>query len=116
MAVFLYRVAHGLPVTIWGDGSIICDYFLCLCPCRSTHAGAEIGMNEQHIFNIGGGEEVSLIQLLRTIEEVVTRRAHVEYAPARRFDAPRIVLDSRLTRQERGWQPKVSPTDGLVQT
>ena len=23
--VFLYRVAHGLPVTIWGDGSIIRD-------------------------------------------------------------------------------------------
>ena len=73
-------------------------------------------MNEQRIFNIGGGEEVSLIQLLRTIEEVVGKRAHVEYAPARRLDAPRIVLDTRLARQKLGWQPTVSLADGLVQT
>ena len=99
-----------------GDGSITRDYFYVSDLAEALIAGAEIGMNEQRIFNIGGGEEVSLIQLLRTIEEVVAKRAHVEYAPARRFDAPRIVLDTRLTRQERGWQPKVSPTDGLVQT
>jgi UDP-glucose 4-epimerase len=116
VAVFLYRVAHGLPVTIWGDGSITRDYFYVSDLAEALIAGAEIGMDEQRIFNIGGGEEVSLIQLLRTIEEVVGKRAHVEYAPARRFDAPRIVLDTRLAQQELGWQPKVSLADGLVQT
>ena len=116
VAVFLYRVAHGLPVTIWGDGSITRDYFYVSDLAEALIAGAEIGMNEQRIFNIGGGEEVSLIQLLRTIEEVVGKRAHVEYAPVRRFDAPRIVLDTHLAQQELGWQPKVSLADGLVQT
>jgi UDP-glucose 4-epimerase len=116
VAVFLYRVAHGLPVTIWGDGSITRDYFYVSDLAEALIAGAEIGMNEQRIFNIGGGEEVSLIQLLRMVEEVVGTRAHVEYAPARRFDATRIVLDTRLAQQELGWQPKVSLADGLVQT
>jgi UDP-glucose 4-epimerase len=116
VAAFLYRVAHGLPVTIWDDGSIICEYFYVSDLTEALIAGAEIGMNEQRIFNIGGGEEVSLIQLLRTIEEVAGKRAHVEYAPARRLDAPRIVLDTRMARQELGWQPKVSLADGLVQT
>jgi UDP-glucose 4-epimerase len=42
VAVFLYRVAHGLPVTIWGDGSIICDYFYVSDLAEALIAGAEI--------------------------------------------------------------------------
>ena len=116
VAVFLYRVARGLPVTIWGDGSVTRDYFYVSDLAEALIAGAESELREQRIFNIGGEEEVSLIQLLRMIEEVVGKRAQVEYAPARGFDAPRIVLDTRLARQELGWQPKVSLTDGLRQT
>jgi UDP-glucose 4-epimerase len=116
VTVFLYRVARGLPITIWGDGSVTRDYFYVSDLVEALIAGAERELREQRIFNIGGGEEVSLIQLLNMVEDVVGKRADVEYAPARRFDAPRIVLDTWLARQELGWQPKVSLVDGLVQT
>ena len=116
LAVFLYRVSHGLPVTIWSDGGITRDYLYVSDLAEVLIAGAEGGLDEQRIFNTGGGEEVSLIQLLRMVEEVVGKRAHVEYAPARQFDAPRIVLDTRLAQQELHWKPKVSLADGLVQT
>jgi UDP-glucose 4-epimerase len=116
VAVFLYRVARGLPVTIWGDGSVTRDYFYVSDLGEALIAGAENELREQRIFNIGGEEEVSLIELLRRVEEVVGKRAHVKYAPARGFDAPRIVLDTRLARQELGWKPTVSLTTGLVQT
>jgi UDP-glucose 4-epimerase len=116
VAVFLYRVARGLPVTIWGDGSVTRDYFYVSDLATALIAGAENELHEHRIFNIGGGEEISLNQLLKMAEDVVGKRACVEYAPARRFDAPRIVLDTRLARQELGWQPKVSRTDGLVKT
>jgi nucleoside-diphosphate-sugar epimerase len=39
---------------------------------------------ERRIFNTGGREDVSLIQLLRMVQEIVGKRADVEYAPARR--------------------------------
>jgi UDP-glucose 4-epimerase len=116
VAVFLYRVARDLPVAIWGDGSVTRDYFYVSDLAEALIAGAEHQLGEQRIFNIGGEEEVSLVQLLRMIEEIVGKRARVEYAPARGFDAPRIVLDTRLARQQLGWQPKVSLADGLVQT
>jgi len=116
VAVFLYRVAHGLPVTIWGDGSVTRDYFYVSDLAEALIAGAETELREQRIFNIGGEEEVSLIQLLRMIEEVAGKRAHVEHAPGRGFDAPRIALDTRLARQELRWKPSVSLTDGLIQT
>jgi UDP-glucose 4-epimerase len=116
VAVFLYRVARDLPVTIWGDGSVTRDYFYVSDLAEALIAGAENELREQRIFNIGGREEVSLIQLLKIVEEVVGKRACVEYGPARQFDAPRIVLDTRLAQQELGWKPTMSLTDGLVQT
>jgi UDP-glucose 4-epimerase len=116
IAVFLYRVARGLPVTIWGDGSVTRDYFYVSDLADALIAGAERELREQRIFNIGGEQEESLIELLRRIEEVVGKPVRVEYAPARRFDARRIVLDTRLARQQLGWQPKGSLTDGLFQT
>ncbi len=116
VAVFLYRVARGLPVTIWGDGSVTRDYFYVSDLAEALIAAAEGQLDEQRIFNIGGAQEVSLVQLLKLIEEVVGKPARVQYAPARQFDAPRIVLDTRLAREELGWQPKVSLTDGLIET
>jgi UDP-glucose 4-epimerase len=116
VAVFLYRVARDLPVTIWGDGSVSRDYFYVSDLANALIAGGENKLPVQRIFNIGGKEEVSLIELIGRVEEVVGKRARVEYAPARGFDAPRIVLDTRLAGQELGWKPAVSLADGLVAT
>lgn len=116
VAVFLYRVARGLPVTIWGDGSIIRDYFYVSDLVEALVASSKQDLGQHRIFNIGGPEEISLLQLLSQIEETVGRTAKVEYGPARRFDAPKIVLDTRLTQQELGWQSRITLAQGLKQT
>ncbi|MBI5966096.1 MAG: NAD-dependent epimerase/dehydratase family protein [Chloroflexi bacterium] len=117
VAVFLYRVASGLPVTLWGDGSIIRDYFyisdlvdaMIKCADHPLHDG-------RRVFNVGGGEGVSLIQLLNWIEEIVERKAIIEQYPMRKFDPKTIVLDTQLIRNELGWSPKVSLPEGLKRT
>jgi UDP-glucose 4-epimerase len=116
VAVFLYRVARGLPITMWGDGGVTRDYFYVSDLVDGLISGAKHNLRDQRIFNLGGEQEVSLAQLLKMIEEVVGKRARVEYAPTRPFDAPRILLDTHLARQELGWKPAVSLTDGLVRT
>lgn len=116
VAVFLHRVAHNLPVTIWGDGSVIRDYFYISDLVSALVASAERPLNQDRVFNIGGGEEVTLNRLLELVEETVERRAVIEYKPARTFDAPRIVLDTRRACTQLGWQPDVSLRDGLTQT
>jgi UDP-glucose 4-epimerase len=116
VAVFLNRVARGLPVTIFGDGSNTRDFFYVSDLVDALIAGAERKLYEHRIFNLGGVEEVSLIQLLKLIENVVGKTARVQYAPARQFDAQRIVLNTGLARQELGWHAKVSLADGLAKT
>jgi len=117
VAVFLYRVAKGLPVTLWGDGSIIRDYFYISDLVDAMIRCAEHPLqNDRRVFNVGGGEGVSLIQLLNWIEEIVGRKAIIEQYPARMFDPKIIVLDTELIRSELGWTPKVSMPEGLRRT
>jgi UDP-glucose 4-epimerase len=116
VAVFLYRVAQGLPITIWGDGSITRDYFYIADLVDALLAVADRNLNQQRVFNIGGGEEISLNHLLHMVEETVGKKAIVDYRPGRQFDATHLLLDTRLAASELSWQPQVSLVDGLAQT
>jgi UDP-glucose 4-epimerase len=117
VAVFLFRVAQGLPVMLWGDGNTIRDYFYvsdlvdALIKCIDY-----LALDDHRIFNVGGGTGISLIQLLGWIEEIVGKKARIEQYPMRRFDPETIVLDTSLIQNTLGWLPKVSLPDGLQKT
>lgn len=116
VAVFLYRVAHEIPITIWGDGSTTRDYFYISDLAFALEAGATRTLGKQRIFNIGGSEEISLNRLVEIVELTVGKRAILEYRPTRAFDAQRVVLDTRLATLELGWQPKVTMLQGVAET
>jgi UDP-glucose 4-epimerase len=115
-AVFLYRVAQGLPVTIWGDGHSTRDYFYISDLVQALIAAGERELDGNRIFNIGGSEEVSLNCLLEQVEKTVGMKAIVEYQPGRKFDAARIVLDTSAARERLGWRPEVALEEGLRRT
>jgi UDP-glucose 4-epimerase len=116
VAVFLYRVAKQLPIVIWGDGSVTRDYFYISDLVEALVACAERKTMHERVFNIGGGSEISLNTLLKSIEGVVGKKGVVEYQPARKFDAPRIALDINRAKRELDWKPKVSLQQGITQT
>lgn len=116
VAVFLYRVAKGLPLTIWGDGSVTRDYFYISDLVDALILGGTSALQDQRVFNLGGAEEVSLNRLVAEVEETVGRKANVTYQPARDFDAPRVLLDTNRAENVLGWQPKVLLKDGLAKT
>ena len=116
VAVFLHRVAKGLPLTIWGDGSVTRDYFYIADLVDALVLAGSQPLGSERIFNIGGVEEVSLNQLIAYVEGTVGRKAAVAYQPARDFDAPRVLLDTSHAQSVLGWQPKALMKDGLAKT
>ena len=117
VSVFMYRVAKGLPVILWGDGSIVRDYFYisnlvdAMIQC-ANHPFKD----DSRIFNVGGGTGISLNQLLGYIEKIVGAKAVIQHYPVRNFDPNIIVLDTTLIRKELNWSPKISMSDGLKKT
>ena len=115
VVAFLACIARGLPVTIWGDGESVRDYFhvsdlveACVLAATSTPNKA--------VLNIGSGQGVSLNQLLERIQEVIETPFQVIRLPSRPFDVPKLILDVRAARTELMWEPRVSLEEGILDT
>ncbi len=113
VAVFLHRIANGLPVTIYGSDEISRDFFYVADLVDALVASADRPTASPGTYNIGGPAEVTLRELIGAIETTVGRAADVRYEPARGFDAPRIVLDTARARAALDWQPRTDLVTGL---
>ncbi len=111
IATFLDRVLRDEPIVIWGDGSICRDYLYIDDLVRLCRLAIET--EAEGVFNVGSGEGRTLNDIVSAMEFVTGKRARIEYAPARRFDVPEVVLDIAKARDTFGWKPEVDFMDGL---
>lgn len=115
VGVFVQRALQGLPVEIWGDGSVTRD-FLYVSDVADAFAKAIGYSGDQSIFNISSGVGTSLNQLIEAVEDVVGLPVARVYAEARAFDVPISVLCNDAARRELGWVPIVAMNDGIART
>ncbi len=113
VAVFLGKVLRGEPVEIWGDGSVVRDYFYISDVVDALLAALE-STDDEHVFNIGSGVGHSLNDLLDSIERVTGCKAIRHYLPGRPFDVPVNVLDIERAQRVLNWSPKIGFDQGLA--
>ncbi|MCD6291514.1 MAG: GDP-mannose 4,6-dehydratase, partial [Anaerolineae bacterium] len=65
------------------------------------------------VFNIGGGEEITLNRLVAKLESLIGRKAIVRRGPPRPGEQRRALADTRKARTVLGWAPRVSLDEGL---
>src|ERR671919_175486 len=63
------------------------------------------------VLNIGGGEEVSMLEAIETLADVSRRRLELVAGSRRRGDAARTAADTSRIRAETGWgaRPRLAP-------
>ncbi len=90
------------------DGSCLRDYVHVLDLADAHVAAIErlLDGGESLAANLGGGDGVSVLGLLRAIERVTGRAVPHTIAPRREGDSPALVADNTLARRELGWSPK----------
>src|SRR5581483_11520031 len=66
-------------------------------------------------FNMGGGprNSISLLELLRRMEELVGRKVLVRYEPARLADQRYYASDYTRFSEKTGWRPAVGVEEGI---
>jgi CDP-paratose 2-epimerase len=105
VAHFLIRALSGEPITIYGDGRQVRD-ILFVDDAVEAYLSAfrRIGGVTGRAFNLGGGaaNAVSLLQLLKRIEQVTGSRPTVEFADWRAGDQRYYVSDTARARRELG--------------
>ena len=114
IGTFMWRVARGEGMQLWGDGSVVRDFIhvrdlaeLCLACAEQEVTGT---------FNAGAGEGHSIRQVLDGIADVSGLPVEPELKPGRAIDVPRVVLDVAAAEAATGWTPRTGFRDGLAET
>jgi UDP-glucose 4-epimerase len=109
-AIFLERLAHGDETLIFGDGLQTRDFVYVGDVVGALLAAAD---RDGGTFNIGTGQETTVLELYGLCAEVTGSNAEPRFEPQRLGDARRSVLDVSLAAAELGWRPAMPRADGL---
>jgi nucleoside-diphosphate-sugar epimerase len=109
----LCEALHGGEVfPLYGDGSQSRDFtFVADAVDATVRSGA--AENPLPIYNVGGGEEATMSQVIATLEDLAGREIPIERHEVQRGDVRRTCADTSRARTTLGWSPTTGVREGL---
>ncbi|MGF1591201.1 MAG: NAD-dependent epimerase/dehydratase family protein [Pleurocapsa sp.] len=111
---FFKAALEDVPISIYGDGQQTRDYTFVSDVVAANLAAGKIPEAIGEAFNIGGGSRVTLIELLKIMEQVMGRPIRKNYVEQATGDARHTSADITKARQILGYSPQVSLAEGLT--
>jgi dTDP-glucose 4,6-dehydratase len=111
---FLLQAMRGEPLTVYGDGSQTRSLCYVEDEVRGLIALFDSGLTGP--VNIGNPDEYTVLQLARTVIDLLGSSSRVEHRPLPTDDPTRRRPDITVARAELGWEPTTSLEDGLART
>jgi nucleoside-diphosphate-sugar epimerase len=111
--IFIRKLLAGETIVVDGDGTDSrSNTFVADC----VHGIMTAGMNPAgrgEIFNIGGGQEVTVNEVLDMLAELTGQEPHIAHGPPRPGDQRRTAADVAKARTLLGYAPQVGVYEGL---
>jgi UDP-glucose 4-epimerase len=111
----LYKIKHNETLEIWGDGSVVRDFFYIKDGAEAVYK-AIIDRSDFALFNISGGKGYSVNEILDKFRKILKLDYKVNFTHPRQFDVPVNILDNRLAQRVLKWTPKTNFDDALKKT
>lgn len=111
---FVEALREGRRAIVFGDGNQTRDFVSVGDVVQANLLAAlrpEVGRGEA--LNIGSGEPVSLLTVLRVLGEAADRVLEPEFQPGRAGDIRHSVADIGLARSRLGYEPRTGLSEGL---
>jgi UDP-glucuronate 4-epimerase len=110
--IFIKSLLAGEKITVFGDGAQSRgNTYVDDCVEATVLALLKAPVGE--IYNVGGGTEADLMEVIGLLEQLTGKKSMLEYKAARPGDQRRTLADTRKIRSQLGWEPKVSLREGL---
>jgi UDP-glucuronate 4-epimerase len=112
--IFIRKLLNGETITIDGDGTDSrSNTYVRDCVRGLILAFEQPEQSKGEVFNIGGGEEVNVLQVLEMLQELSGMEVHTTYGPRRPGDQRRTSADITKARQRLGYNPQTTILEGL---
>ena len=106
----------GKPLTVYGDGKNVRDWIYVDDHCRAIDMIIRGGKSGE-VYNVGGGNEITNIELVRMILSLLKKpEALIEYVADRPGHDRRYAINSDKLSRSLGYSPSVEFSDGLCKT
>jgi UDP-glucose 4-epimerase len=118
VSIFVSRLLAGEPLTVFGDGRQTRDYVFVKDVARANVLASTLpapGGTELDgpAFNIATSQQRSVLDLARSVGEVMGQKPRLEFAAPRAGELFRSALDVSKARNILGWTPQYVFEDGL---
>jgi len=102
--------------TVYGDGTAARDYVYVDDVVDAFMRAAQVPHGTIGTYNIGTGQQTSVIEVHRLIAGVLGSTASPYYGAPRSGELQAIALDATKAQRELGWTPSVELADGIERT
>jgi UDP-glucuronate 4-epimerase len=103
----------GSEFEVYGDGSQSRDFTFVADAVAATIAAMDRGPDAR-TYNVGGGSEATIRDVVATLEELSGRSLRIRYADRAAGDVRRTLADTTSIRKELGWEPHFDLRGGLA--
>lgn len=111
---FIKRIDSGEPITVYGDGKQKRDFTFVDDIAEATVRC--LNLEGYKILNLGNDRPVELIYVINIIEELLGKKAKIQWQPPHPADVYTTWADISETKYLIGWTPKVTIEEGLRKT
>jgi UDP-glucose 4-epimerase len=116
ISLFIEALAQGRPPIVLGDGLQTRDFTYVGDVVAGVLASAEAPGVSGEIINIAAGGRISLLDLVRTLQQILGRQTEPVFGPTREGDVRDSQADITKARRLLGFAPSVSLEEGLRRT
>ena len=114
--LMVIRAMQGEKLPVYGDGLNVRDWLHVDDHCSAIDAIMRLG-TEGEVYNVGGHNERSNIEVVRTILQALGKgEDQISYVTDRKGHDRRYAIDPTKIGRELGWQPTTKFDDGIQRT
>lgn len=110
---FARLIREGKPIPMFGDGSTKRDYTFIDDIVAGIIASINYDRSGFEIINLGGGEPITLKQMIATIEKVLNKQAVIQQLPMQPGDVDKTVCDWSKAHRLLNYSPSTTFEEGI---
>jgi nucleoside-diphosphate-sugar epimerase len=110
---FIAAARRGDAIGVYGDGQQVRDFTFVADAVDATIRAGAVDDPEDGVFNVGGGSQVTVLEVLDILGGILGSPVRIDRQPAQAGDVRRTGADLSRSARVLGWRPATSLADGL---